>query len=423
MKMTESKYAILIIFITLFFYGCDDAEKKDSSYKLSDVPSVNIDHLMYLYDDVDLPGGKSGGIVHIYSEYPDYKYEIESEEGYTCVDDVARTMMVDAVRLSGSAEIKSKYDRMAEFLLYMQADNGYFHNFIWHDLSINKEYRTSLAEPNWWSWRAFWALSSFQSENDSLMLRVNESCRRLADNLFEEYLDLPKNYDTIEGVVVPNWLPLETAGDQAAVLILGLEAYYNNIESDPRVLKLIGKFADGLKATQKGGAKEFPFGAYLSWQNTWHAYGNGQAYAMLRAGQLLEREDYIESALLEINHLYPYLKYEKYIAYLSMRKLGPKYEVTGFSHFSQIAYGFRPIIWACAAAYKVTQDTKYLDRALETTKWFSGENYAQTAMYDPETGRCFDGIPSPVEINMNSGAESTVEALLSLQVFESLKDD
>ncbi len=423
MKISSIKYAILITIVILFSYGCDDTAGKKSQYSLSEVPLVNLDHLMYLYADVELPNGRTAGIVHIYSEYPDYTYEIESKEGYTCVDDVARAMMVDNIRNAATDEIRNRYDRMAEFLLYMQAENGYFHNFIWHDLSINKEYRTSLAEPNWWSWRAFWALSNFQSKDDSLMARVEKSCQRLAGNLFDAYLDLPKSYDTIEGVVVPTWLPLETASDQAAVLILGLEAYYLNIDQDPRVLKLIGKFADGLKATQKGGVKQFPFGAYLSWQNTWHAYGNNQAFAMLRAGQLLEREDYVESALLEIDNLYPYLKYEKYISYLSIRNLGPKYEVTGFSHFAQIAYGFRPIIWACVEAYKVTRNEKYLDRALETAKWFSGENYAKTAMYDPETGRCFDGIPSPVEVNMNSGAESTIEALLSLQVFESLKDD
>ncbi len=35
-------------------------------------------------------------------------------------------------------------------------------------------------------------------------------------------------------------------------------------------------------------------------------------------------------------------------------------------------------------------------------------------MYDPHTGRCFDGINSTDKINENSGAESTIEALLTL---------
>ncbi len=33
---------------------------------------------------------------------------------------------------------------------------------------------------------------------------------------------------------------------------------------------------------------EFEFnGAFLSWQNTWHAWGNSQSYALLKAYQVL----------------------------------------------------------------------------------------------------------------------------------------
>ena len=39
-------------------------------------------------------------------------------------------------------------------------------------------------------------------------------------------------------------------------------------------------------------------------------------------------------------------------------------------------------------------------------------------MYNLKTGVCFDGIISKAEINKNSGAESTIEALLSLLEIE-----
>jgi hypothetical protein len=414
---------MLLLLSLVMAIGCRNPGKPQQLSDIKNIPEVNLDHLLYLYDDVVLPDGRTAGIVHIYSEYPDYNYEIEDDEGFACVDDVARAMMVDHIRFSEDPAIKVKYERMAEFLLYMQAGNGYFHNFVWNDMTINKTYRTSLSEPNWWSWRAFWALSSFHSENDSLMVRVGHSCEMLAGKLFERYLDIPEVYDTIEGVVVPIWLPLETAGDQAAILILGLEAYYLNRDKNPRALKLIQRLAEGIRITQKGGVQKFPFGAYLSWQNTWHAYGNTQAYAMLRAGQLLEQPAYVESALLEIDNLYPYLKYEKYPSSFSIKLRDGKYEVTGFYHFPKIAYGFRPMIWASVEAYKLTKKEKYLQRALETASWFTGKNYARTPMYNAENGRCYDGITGPLQLNMNAGAESTVEALLSMQVFESLKQD
>ncbi len=408
-------YVFLVLSILLLSLSCNN-EKEESV----EIPSVNLDHLMHLYDVVDLPGNLCGGVVRIYSEYPDYEFEIEPNEGFTCVDDVARAMMIDAIRFSDDEELQGQYNFMAEFLLYMQAENGYFHNFIWHDLSINKTYRTSLAEPNWWSWRAFWALSNYNGNDERLIEMSKQACERLAENIFQLYLDRPLITDTIEGVEVPNWLPLGTAGDQAAILILGLEAYYQHVNKDERVLKVMERLADGLLLTQKGDAGNFPFGAHMSWQNMWHAYGNSQAYAMLKVGQLLDRPDYIESALQEIDHFYPYLMKENFPAYFSLKKVDGRFEIIELQQFSQIAYGFRPMIWACVEAFKNTGEEKYLVRAEKIATWFTGKNIANQQMYDPATGRCFDGIVSETKVNMNSGAESTIEALLSLQVFDQI---
>ena len=50
-----------------------------------------------------------------------------------------------------------------------------------------------------------------------------------------------------------------------------------------------------------------------------------------------------------------------------------------------------------------------MNRALE---WFSGQNAVNVVMYDSTTGRTFDGIGEN-GVNRNSGAESTIEALLT----------
>ncbi len=39
-------------------------------------------------------------------------------------------------------------------------------------------------------------------------------------------------------------------------------------------------------------------------------------------------------------------------------------------------------------------------------------------MYSLSTGRCYDGIISSGNVNRNAGAESTIEALLTLQKVE-----
>lgn len=405
-----------VLSLFLLLLSCSNMERDQQS-----ISEVNINHLKHLYANIDLPGNVNGGIIRIYSEYPDYNFEIEPNEGFTCVDDVARAMMLDAYRFSEDKEIQFSYNSMAEFLIYMQAENGFFHNFIWHDLSINKTYRTSIAEPNWWSWRAFWALSNYNGSNQEIAIKAKQACERLMENIYSLYLEQPLITDTINGIEVPAWLPLGTAGDQAAILILGLEAYYINVNQDERVLQVVERMADGLQQTQKGEAKLFPYGAFLSWQNIWHAYGNGQAYAMLRAGQLLNRNDYIECALLEIDHFYPYLIKENFPASFIIQKADNGYEIIDLQQYSQIAYGFRPMIWACVEAFNFTGEQKHLLLAEEIVQWFSGKNIAGKQMYDSKTGRCFDGIVSKSKINKNSGAESTIEALLSLQVFDQSK--
>ena len=43
---------------------------------------------------------------------------------------------------------------------------------------------------------------------------------------------------------------------------------------------------------------------------------------------------------------------------------------------------------------------------------------ANKMMYSVATGRGFDGIQSSGNININSGAESTIEALLTMEIVE-----
>ena len=88
-----------LITVIIFLTACINNTEKEHH------GSINIDHLMHLYDVVDLPGNLCGGIVRIYSEHPDYAFEIEPNEGFTCVDDVARSMMIDAIRFSNDEEI------------------------------------------------------------------------------------------------------------------------------------------------------------------------------------------------------------------------------------------------------------------------------------------------------------------------------
>ena len=67
----------------------------------------------------------------------------------------------------------------------------------------------------------------------------------------------------------------------------------------------------------------------------------------------------------------------------------------------------------------MTNQEKYADIAGHLAAWFLGANDANKIMYSVATGRCFDGIQSSGNVNINSGAESTIEALLAMQIVES----
>jgi len=401
--------------LVLVFIACNP-NHGDQSQKI-----LNLDHLKHLYSSATLKNGSEVGVVHIYSEHPDYQFTIEPNEGYTCVDDVARALVLLSTddNLAKEPAIKSMIKGMTHFILEMQAENSYYYNFLWGDMSINKTYRTSLPEPNWWSWRALWALAqAYPHLTGDLADKARKSCGDLISVVIDSYLDQPEDTIHYKGISLPNWFPLGTAYDQSAILVIAMIAYHNNIKQDERVLALIEKFADGLMLTQVGDDLHFPYNAFLSWNNLWHSYGNIQAYAMLKAGDLLKREDYINSALHEIDYFYPYLLDEGIAHHFYIEYTEEKLNPSEYELFPQIAYGIRPIVYACLEAYDVTGDRKYIQMGEQAASWFSGNNPAGRMMYDPNTGRCFDGIVSEDEVNLNSGAESSIEALLTLQAIE-----
>ncbi len=392
-------------------FSCNQKNKADDQ----DFYPINISHLDHLYADVILKNGAEAGIIHIYSEYPDYDFTIEPREGFTCVDDVARAVvfLTELKPAPNETKVPIMITRMVEFILSMQAENGYFYNFLWNDMTINRDYKTSRPEPNWWSWRAFWALEKVAAIKLYDDPRLTNAIDKLVTNIKQAYLMAPMNLKTFAGMQLPEWLPHGAAGDQTAVLIIALEKYYQRTH-DAEALRLIEKFAAGLLYMQQGNSHTFPYGAFLSWNHLWHAYGSSQAYAMLKAGQVLEREDLINSALLEIDNFYPWVAEQGFLSYFRISFDGNDYILEEKEKFPQIAYGIRPMVFACLEAYKVTKDEKYETQAEQIARWFSGDNPYGRPMFDPNTGRCYDGIISADDINLNAGAESTSEAQLAL---------
>ena len=70
-------------------------------------------------------------------------------------------------------------------------------------------------------------------------------------------------------------------------------------------------------------------------------------------------------------------------------------------------------ISACLAAWRVDGGAEWRAGAMRAFDWFLGENDLQTALIDPDTGSCSDGL-HPDRPNENKGAESALSYLLGL---------
>ena len=399
------------ILITALIVVCSELSLGQTTF------TVNKSHLDYLYKEIEV-NGKQMAVIHIYSNAPDYKFIDDEDEGYACVDDAARAAIfyLEYYKAYNDTSSLHKYYKLVEFLISMQAENGYFYNFIWKDNSINKTFKTSVAEPNWWSWRALWALmenyKNFKNSNDDRAVRVNQ-CIGKSIKAIKQIIPKEKGEITFDGVKLPNWLPAQTASDQSALLVLILSDYYKN-SGDKEILTYLNSLVQGIMMMQIKDS-EFEFnGAFLSWQNTWHGWGNSQAYALLKAYQILNEESFKTSALLELNNFYEQLVEIGFLNYFKVKKNKCNYEVVESSKYSQIAYNIRPMVFALLEAYKITSDSVYAIKAGKVGQWFVGRNPAGEVMYNPHSGIFYDGIENESLINKNSGAESTIEGLLSL---------
>jgi hypothetical protein len=401
--------------------------KKNAATKVAtpppDTSMVNLAHLDHLYTPVTFPDGTPAAGVYVYSNYPGYVNTEATGEGFTCVDDVSRATLVylRSNQYVSDTAIRSKLYNLIAFMLEMQSSNGYFYNFLQTNGQINTSGITSINSPTWWSWRAFMALTeaapAIKSLNPALYNKMNTAILKLVAQMKVDLVGQAQTTTTISGVTVPTWLPTGSATDQSAVLILGL-INYCNANSDPVMTGFVKSLADGIVLMEQTDTTNFPYGAFLSYQNTWHAYGNVQAYALMQAGNFLNAPQYNKAALAEVDNFYPWLLKNGFLSAFSIADSSGVIQILSDTAYSQIAYGIEPMVFAAAEAYQETGQAGYADMAGHLAAWFLGANVAATDMYSISTGVCFDGLSSPTSVNQNSGAESTIEALLTLQKVE-----
>jgi hypothetical protein len=335
------------------------------------VPKMQIGHFLSLCDS-------TGILQHAVHSVPDRAH------GY-CVDDIARALLF-ASALPNSCEAPLSSAITARFAAFIQhawnPDTRRFRNFMSYE---RRWLEASGSEDS--HGRTLWALAEC-ARNDP-----DTSRRRWAAALFKTALPVVEEFSSPRA-----W----------AFALLGLDAFCALEVGDPVASGMRKLLADRLMALfQTSQRKDW------LWFEDVLAYDNARlSQALIQTGLATDTPAYVEVGLRSLRWL------------MSLQTTSSGYfRPVGSKSFGKIrqkpdAFDQQPVeacatISACLAAWRADKGAEWRAGATRAFGWFLGENDLQTALIDPDTGSCSDGL-HPDRPNENKGAESVLSYLLGL---------
>jgi glycosyltransferase involved in cell wall biosynthesis len=335
------------------------------------IPEMPIGHFLSLCDS-------TGMLQHAVHCVPDRAH------GY-CVDDNARALLF-AIALSNSGEAQLSETISARFAAFIQhawnPDTRRFRNFMSYDRRWLEESGSEDSHG-----RTLWALAEC-GRNDT-----DPSRRRWAAALFKTALPAVEDFSSPRA-----W----------AFSLLGLDAYCTLVGGDLFANRVRRLLADRLMSL---------FSATETKDWVWFedllAYDNARLpQALIQTGLTTHTPTYVEAGLRALRWLMSLQitasGYFRPVGTKSFGRLRQKPEA-----FDQQPVEASATISACLAAWRADDGAEWTAGAMRAFRWFQGENDLQTALIDPDTGSCSDGL-HPDRPNENKGAESVLSYLLGL---------
>ncbi|MET0834726.1 MAG: hypothetical protein ABWZ62_12225, partial [Actinomycetota bacterium] len=409
-------------------------------------PLTNLAHLDFLGDRVD-PPDQAGhttwrldqepeiGVLWTYAEpQPDGSYRRLGGgtydpatntwgQGAFNADDMTRAAVVYLRhwRQFGDAASRERAYQLLRGVTYLQTSSGpdAGNVVLWMqpDGTLNpsptptEQPDPSDSGPSYWLARTIWALgegyAAFRGADPAFGGFLRARLELSLDALDRQVLD-PRygTFQTVDGLRLPAWLIVDGA-DASSEAVYGLAAYVGAGGSARGRLDL-RRLADGVARMPLGDVRDWPYGALLPWarsRSLWHAWADQMAGSLAEAGRALGREDWIRVAVGETGRFTPHL----------LAQGGPENGwLPAPSDRVQIAYGADATLQNLLRTAAAARRPAFADLAGIAGAWYFGNNPAGVAMYDPATGRTFDGINPDRTVNRNSGAESTIHGLLSM---------
>jgi multiple sugar transport system substrate-binding protein len=373
---------------------------------------IRLDYLRTLGLDA-VVNGKPVRVVALYAEAPDYRPTgspaRDGYEGITSLDDVARAAVVYLRAYESTGETRARDDAVSllAFVVAMEQGDGEFVNFIDTAGRLNRNAVSSRKSMSYWAARSIWAMGEsvrVLAPRDSAVLTAIRPVLDRAITRMAREIDAGR---LIGGSA--------TATAEALLGLLALQ----RAEPSPRVATLAERTARLLVPLSAGSMETRPWGARVDRPGEpWHAWGSRSTAALAEAAVVLGRPELITAARREADALWGrFLLAGQVASTVGSRAINADSSDRAKEWFPQIAYGVGPVVEGYLALADATGERRYAVFAGLIASWFLGANPAGVEMYDEKTGRTFDGIdgPSPVRVNRNAGAESTIEALLTLQ--------
>ncbi len=373
--------------------------------------TVRLDYLQHLGLNA-VVRGRPVRVVSLYANAPDYRPtgspERDGFEGIASLDDAARAAVVYLREYEATGDVHTRDEavRLLNFVTAMEQGDGEFVNFIDSAGRLNRGAPSSRKSMSYWAARSIWALGEavrVLGPQDSTLLKTMRPVLDRAVSRMAREIEAGR---LIGGST--------TATSEA---LLGLLAR-QRVERSTTLVPLATRTAQLLAAHSAGNNTTAPWGAYVDRPDApWHAWGARSPEALAIAGTALGHSEFTASARREADGLWGRFLLAGGIP----SAVAPDGTATWYP---QIAYGIGPIVEGYLALAEATGERRYAVFAGLAANWLLGANPAGISMYDEKTGRTFDGIdgPSLAKVNRNSGAESTIEALLALQSVTSNPD-
>jgi hypothetical protein len=393
-----------------------------TTYRLEEDPEIGV---LWTYAEPD----PDGSYRHVGGGTYDEGTDTWSQGAFNA-DDVTRAAIVYLRhwQATGDKDSRDKAYDMLRGVTYLQTATGENAGnvVLWMqpDGTLNRSAEpVELPDPSdsdasYWLARTIWALgegyAAFAEEDPEFAAFLRERMELSIDAVDRQVLDAYGDYLDIDGEQAPAWLIADGA-DASAEAILGLAAYVD-ADGSTAARDAMEKLAEGVAMLTGGDAQTWPMGAVRPWalsRSIWHGWGSQMPAGLARAAESLGDPTLVEGAESDSFTFDPWL----------LTSGGPDNgRMPTRGDTSQIAYGADSRLQSLLVTHDATGKDAARDLAGIFGAWYFGANPAGEPMYDPATGRTFDGISAEGTINRNSGAESTIHGLLSMLALDANPD-